>query len=446
MMSIRSKFFLSMAFYGIFSVLLFFTHYFGFNVDQRFEFWSLFFISLFIACSYGYLIFAIEKYELTRNVKIFGALTALFLFALYFCMPYPKYVINDLYLYFFHAKIFVIHHANPYIALPRDFIDHVGIRFMSNWLNQNYNYGPLWLVISSIPLLISTNIFWGVFAFKILSLIFYLGSLCAIYVLFDKNWKKLFLFAVNPVILYFGINGSHNDMALLLFLVLSILALKNERYAWSFILLAFAVLIKFAIIMLFPIFIIFAYRKQKIQTLLSLVLVAGIFFFSYLPFTMDINIIMGNSTLHNAKLSGPLFSIFYLMAQKSFIYNMEIFSNLKNIFLILFIASYFIILFFYVKKDQSFESAMKFCAIILLCFYILTYWFQPWYILWIIPLILYYKTMPIIFLSIGLVFYSFIFYIISYTFSSFIGFLVTLVAIIFVLAFFLMRKLLKLQT
>src|SRR3989344_5020763 len=286
MMSTRTKFFFSLALYGVFSVLLFFTNFFGFNVDRELEFWPLFFIMFAISVSYGLLSAHARAIDI-KNKKIILtiALSALFFIALFFFMKSPEFILNDLYIYFFHAKIFAYYYANPYMLMPADFMGDASLFFLKNWMNQSFNYGPLWLLLSAVPALLTANIVLGVYFLRILILVIFFATIFASRYLFEADMKKVFLFAVHPLMLYWVVLGGHNDIAIVFFIMLSFIFLKKEKYFFSIIFFSLSILIKYVSIIFLPIFLLYILKKTSWKHIaLYCATIAIIVFGSYAPF------------------------------------------------------------------------------------------------------------------------------------------------------------------
>ncbi len=432
MMSTRSKFFFSLALYCVFSVLLFFTNFFGFNVDREFEFWSLFFIMFAIAVSYGLLIEHTIAFDIkNKKTILILALSALFFIALFFFMKPPEFILHDLYIYFFHAKIFAYYHANPYMLAPADFAGDASLFFLKNWMNQSFNYGPLWLLLSAVPALLTANIILGVYFLKILILAVFLAAILASYYLFNADMKKVFLFAIHPLMLYWVVLGGHNDIALVFFLILSFIFLKKEKYFFSIIFFSLSMLVKYVFIIFLPIYILYILKKTSWKRIFFYcATIAIIVFGSYAPFHAGVTSILGSETLHNPRLSSPAFSLAYSVMNKSFSYDPEVFSRIKNIFIFIFIIGYAAILWKMRKSLDSFRGCIKIFLWISVWFYFITFWFQPWYVIWVLPCFIYVLEgkKNNIFFHVFVIFYSLIFYLVSYSYSSFFG----LMAVLFV--------------
>lgn len=418
------KLFFSSAAYGIFSVFFFFTHLWQFNVNREFQFWTLVFLTLGLTISFLYLTKAIFSFQrLNKNwlICIAGSF-----FILYFFMPPPKYIANDLLIYFFHAKMFVSSGLLPYLHLPLELSSDPAFTYVTTWSRQFFNYGPLWYGISLLGPVLVTNIIWSGFVYKGVSLVFYLASLFFLYLLTDKNKKIVFLSALNPAILYWGITGAHNDIVLLFFIISSLYLFSKENYLLSFIILALGALIKYAAFLFLPAYCIFLWKKRGAAYALSLsFLTIAIFYLPYVFLGVDFQKLMGASTLSNPRLSGPLFSAMYFFQTGSLEY-VSSFPQLYYILFFLAIAFFAAILsFLFSRQSSDFTSFVRALFWSGVVFIVFTFWFQSWYVIWILPLyyVSYREAGKFFFFFHALIFYSLSFYIFSYTYSSAFGIL-----------------------
>lgn len=419
-----SKVILCLSLYIVLSFLLFLASFFQFNVNNEFQFWSLLFIAFGITVSYGCLVYAISSLKEPAIKKIPYFYIGIFFVVLYFFMPFPKYIANDLLIYFFHAKMYVASEFLPYFYLPMELSSDAAFPYVATWSRQFFNYGLLWYGISLLGPILAKNIIWAGFVYKAISLVFYLASLFALFLLTDKNKIAVFLAAINPAVLSWGITGGHNDIVMLFFVLASLYFFSKEKYAFSFVTLALGALIKYAAFLFLPAFAIFLWKKKGVIPAIFLSLFSVLIF--YLPyFFLGIGFqkLLGATTLSNPRLSGPLFSAMYFFKTGSLEYdaNFSQFSYILFSFGILF----FIIILSLLFEKKSYETqnlsrALFWSGVV---FLILTFWFQSWYMVWILPFyfLSYQSSGRFLFFFISLVFYSLSFYIFSYTFSSALG-------------------------
>lgn len=145
-------------------------------------------------------------------------------------LSYP-FLSHDFFNYLFDAKIFTVYGANPYTTKPGDFPADEWLRFM-HWTHRTYPYGPVFLVLSFIPLFASFGKFVLAFGFfKLMNTGFYL---LGVYALSKISKKTALMFALHPLILIEGLVNGHNDLIGVTLTLYGIMLLrtKHVKKAW----------------------------------------------------------------------------------------------------------------------------------------------------------------------------------------------------------------------
>lgn len=212
----------------------------------------------------GYKFLDIEKLSL-KKIIIPSAILSIIALAV---LPL---VSNDLYTYFYRARILLKYHANPYFKTYNDFSFDQYFPLLNNvWSKHTAIYGPFfWIVMGFVSFITASKVFISIYAIKILFLTSFFASGFLIYKLTSSK-KALYLFLLNPVVIFFSILDAHSDI-FLLFLILSSLFLakkakENSVYIFlSWLLFLFAFLIKIYVlpVAIFVLYLIFKDRKQK---------------------------------------------------------------------------------------------------------------------------------------------------------------------------------------
>lgn len=216
---------------------------------------------------------------------------------------YP-YLSSDLFNYIFDARIIIKYHANPYTHRPLDFAGDEWLRFM-RWVHRYSPYGPLWLLLSTIPAVLGFGKFTLNFlAFKIFIGSFHLINSYLIFKILRKIGNKNILsgtafYALNPLFLIEGVANAHNDVVLAGFLILIIYFYVKSNKVESFALLILGTLIKYIPILNLPWLILATFRKKKVNygkiVLLSFTsMVIFTFIFSTIP--IKVPFVSGGST------------------------------------------------------------------------------------------------------------------------------------------------------
>lgn len=216
------------------------------------------------------------------------------LIGLILLFSYP-FLSHDFFNYIFDAKILTFYHKNPYLYKALDFPGDPYLRFM-HWTHRTYPYGPFWLIISSIPSLLSIHKF--LLNFLLFKMTFGALYIMSTYILEKSNKKHALFFATNPLVIMEGLVSPHNDLAAVtlgIIFLFFIMAQNKKLLGKVFLLLS--VLIKYITIFLLGFLIPVKKRRQItisvflcVIILLYLIFKNGVFpwyflnIFIFLPF------------------------------------------------------------------------------------------------------------------------------------------------------------------
>ena len=179
----------------------------------------------------------------------------------------------DLYDYLMYGRVVLQYGGNPFIQPPSAFPDPlVGY---SPWPNERSVYGPLWQVVSLGPTALSNgSVLAGLLLFKALALICFAACSVAIWEILRavapaRAPAGTLLFAWNPLLVFELVGNGHNDVLMVLFLLLAVLVLVRGPRLLVFPLLAAAVLTKLPVVALGPAFLLGllrgpATRRQRV--------------------------------------------------------------------------------------------------------------------------------------------------------------------------------------
>lgn len=167
---------------------------------QRELSWSIYLAIILLLFFFHYLF--ISNY---RQIKVLRLASIIGIILL---MSYP-FLSHDFFNYMFDAKILTFYQQNPYIHKALDFPGDPWLRFM-HWTHRTYPYGPIFLLISSVPSFLSFGKFAvSFFLFKITFILFYIIS---VHFLGKLNKKWAVIFATHPLVIIEGLISSHNDL------------------------------------------------------------------------------------------------------------------------------------------------------------------------------------------------------------------------------------------
>ncbi|MFN8635630.1 MAG: glycosyltransferase 87 family protein [Chloroflexota bacterium] len=164
----------------------------------------------------------------------------------------------DLYDYFMYGRIVLVYGGNPFFQPPSAFPDPlVGY---SPWPNERSVYGPAWQLLSLLPTWVSgDDMLRGLVSFKLLGLIAFVVCSLVLWRLLQRldparAASGTLLFAWNPLLQFELVGNGHNDVVMVLFVLLALWALIAERRLLALPLLALAVLTKLLAVALGPVF------------------------------------------------------------------------------------------------------------------------------------------------------------------------------------------------
>jgi len=231
---------------------------------------ALIFLTIFVLFSVVY--FRLIQKSLKDKLSL-GFLKKLILtVSVILALGYPIFS-HDIFNYIFDAKILTTYHLNPYQYKALDFPSDDWTRFMQ-WTHRTYPYGPLWLLITTIPSFLGLGKFFITFyLFKLLFLASYLIACIYIYKIIDYLKKEnaitaTILFAFHPLVLVDALLSPHLDIAMIAISLVSIyyfLQSTKKSYVKSWGYLVGSILIKFATISFVPFFIPSVLKKLQTQ-------------------------------------------------------------------------------------------------------------------------------------------------------------------------------------
>ena len=346
--------------------------------------------------------FQLIKYreEVFKNIKqimIFTAIVAI-LFAI--IIPVTS---SDVYSYIASGWIDSHYGENPYYIATNQITnaseegarDEMFFKVARCWREEPVVYGPAWIIIcKGLTLLSFGDINIALISFKIASVLALMACTLLIYKITNK---KLFttLFALNPLVLFETIANVHNDIFLVLFVLLSLyMVVKKKNLFVGVLFLAIATAIKYLSILLLPFLLLYALKEEKIakriqKSILYFIEYVACIVAFYLIYARDLEVLAG-IFVQQSKYSRSIFlGLWYLFNGKE-----EVLLILKNLFLLIFIVAYgSVILKLYFTKDLKITKLMQKYQVFLLIFtLVLITNFNSWYLLWLLPTIMWQKA------------------------------------------------------
>lgn len=326
------------------------------------------------------------------------------------------FISSDIFYYLGVGRLDGEYGQNPYYVTIKQFVeDENNSKYLNQdtvlkqgylnvWSDSTVVYGPIWTLICRIVATMSFgNIDVGLTIFKLANV---LVHLCNCYLLYKISNKKIFslLYGINPFILIEGIAHVHNDIFVILFTLLAFyFLLKKKNLVVSIIFIALATAIKYFTILLLPFIVIYYFREEKPSKRLVQCIKYGLIFLvvllgCYLIYIQDIRVFNG-LIIQNEKLAKGI----YIVIRDYFNDIPNIIENTKNIFLGSFVIIYFFeCVIILNKKEVKFSKKIRTANYFIIAFlFLLITNFQPWYIMWLFPCLIWQKA-DIIKVTIGM--------------------------------------------
>ncbi len=267
---------------------------------------SLVIFSLFILfCIYFYFYFFSDWRKITYKQIIFVIL--LFNFTFLFV---PFLTSNDLHSYIFQTRIWPIFGKNPYLVPYDSFpYDSFYTSIKTIWSSQTVLQGPLFLVIGGLINLIGkNNLSLITFLFKFILISANVFGAHLIY-LITKNKKAVFLYGLNPLVVFELAGNVHIDSLLTLFFLTS-LFLVRKKLLGSFVPLIASILIKYSTIIFLPFEIVYLFKKKGFKFFLMAMGLGFLFgIIVYLPFWKGPEIFNYLMAYYNGRYISPSLGI-----------------------------------------------------------------------------------------------------------------------------------------
>lgn len=313
---------------------------------------------------------------------------------------------SDVFYYLGIGRIDGKYNQNPYYTTIKQFVETdnnsdnletdsvLNKGYKNYWSNTTVVYGPMWTIICKIVANLSFgNIDFGLLVFRIFNIIIHILN-C--YLIYKISHKKIFsiLYGLNPYIFLEGIMCVHNDIFVIFFILLALyLLLIKKKISFAIIALAMATAIKYFAILLLPIFIIYYFRKEKVPIRILKCIKYGLFFLiivciPYLLYIKDISVLAGILT-QQSKFAKNFYIIIITYCSPA-----SMAKIINNSLLICFIITYlFCNVRLLLKKEIKFGKEIKKYEYFIIAFlFLLITNFEPWYIMWIFPLMLWQKS------------------------------------------------------
>ncbi len=336
-----------------------------------------------------FMIIKCEK-EIFKNKK--QIIIFITIISLIFMMILP-FLSSDIYYYIGDSWINSKYGENPYYTTVKDLQDQkINDEILNNtgyWKNTVSVYGPLWNSIAKLLVSFSFgNVTIALFVFKLASLLIHVLNSYLINKITKSN-KYMLLYGLNPLILIELLSNVHNDIYLILFILLALyFVIRKKNIYFTIVFLALSIAIKYSTVLIVPFILLYYFRKYSIPKrilycMLSGISIIAIVIILYLPYYRDMSIFT-NMLVQDGKYTQSIFALMLVKMNNNIIFTLINQFKLP-IFAMLYIATILCLLF--TKKITMRHSMKKYNFLMLIFVFLILTTFQKWYILWLIPTI-----------------------------------------------------------
>lgn len=361
---------------------------------------TILYIVILAILAVAYFAIVKRRKEIFKNIKevfIFIAIISLIFVAV---LPFTS---SDIFYYLGVGRIDSKYHQNPYYTTIKEFVEQgENSKYLQTdkVLEQGYNnywadttvvYGPVWQLVCKLVAGVSFgNIDFALLIFKLLNVFVHL---CNCYLIYKISHKKIFtlLYGLNPLVLIEGIACVHNDIFVVLFMLLALYFLTQKKNLVSTVVfLAISTAIKYFAIILLPFVIIYYFKEEKPLKRFEKCIQYGLIFLivfaiPYIFFVRDAQVLSG-LFVQQEKLAKS----FYIILNEYFKGPDISATTVNHILLGAFTIIYFFTCIVLLNKKEIFlRNEMKKANYFVMAFlFLLITNFQPWYVIWLFPLLM----------------------------------------------------------
>lgn len=347
-------------------------------------------IGLLLIFSIIYLMIVKKEKEIFKNKK--QIILFILIIAFIFMMILP-FLSSDIYYYIGDSWLASKYGENPYYTSVKDLQDNgINDEILNNtgyWKNTTSVYGPIWNSIAKLLVSLSFGkVTIALFVFKIASLLIHVLNSYLMYKITKSN-KYMLLYGLNPLVLVELLSNVHNDIYLILFILLALYFLiRKKNIYFTVIFLALSICVKYSTVLIVPFILLYYFKDKSIPKRILYCMIAGIsilviVILFYLPYYQDMSIFT------NMLVQGDRYSqsIVLLLMQRL---NNKIFLLIDSIrlpvFAIIYVSLLINILF---KRQHSIKELFnKYNVVMIVFIFCVLTNFQKWYILWLLPTII----------------------------------------------------------
>ena len=295
-------------------------------------------IALLLIFSLIYVFIVKKEKEIFKTKK--SVAWFIIIISLIFTMILPMFS-SDIFYYIGDSWIAAKYNENPYYTTVKDLQDNnINDEILENtgyWRNTTSVYGPMW---NNIATLLSSLSFGSItvalFIYKIAAFMVHIVNCYLIYKI-TRNTKNVLLYGLNPLVLVELLSNVHNDIYLIMFILVAIYFLFKNKNIYGFIFfLALSVATKYSSAILVPFLLIYYFKdsptllKRILSCILSGLMIVSIVILLYLPYYRDTSIFT-NMLVQNTKYSQSITALMIVKGENTLLqiidtYKMPVFA------------------------------------------------------------------------------------------------------------------------
>ncbi len=363
---------------------------------------TLLYIILFAMLSLWYFMSIKNRKELFQDTKKMFLYIAMITLIFVAVLPFTC---SDVFYYLGVGRLDSTYHQNPYYTTIKQFVEQENNQqylqtdtvlaqgYLNDWADSTVVYGSIWtLICKGVASISFGSINIGLLIFKLINVLVHLAN-C--YIIYKIAHKKIFtlLYGLNPFILMEAIACVHNDVFVVLFLLLALYFLsKKKNLKISIVFLSMATAIKYFAIILLPFFIIYYFREETPRKRFARCIQYGFLFLIFLAIPYLLYIQDGQV------LSGILIQQ-EKIAKSFYVIITQYFPQIQTVTINQLLLRSFTIIYFFAcvillnKKTITLREEMKKANYFMMAFlFLLITNFQPWYIMWLFPLLMWQRA------------------------------------------------------
>lgn len=348
-------------------------------------------IGLLLVFSVIYIKVIKHEKEIFKNKKQIMLFILIISFIFMMILPFLS---GDIYYYIGDSWINAKYGENPYYTTVKNVQDNgINDEILNNtgyWSHTTSIYGPIWNSFAKLLVSLSFGrVTIALFIFKIASLLIHVLNSYLIAKITKSN-KYMLLYGLNPLVLIELLSNVHNDIYLILFILLALYFLiKRKNIYFTVIFLALSIAIKYSTVLIVPFILLYYFKDKSIPKRILYCMISGISIIAivvilYLPYYRDMTIFT-NMLVQDGKYTQSIMALLLIKFKNNTLFNCINTFKLP-IFAVLYIIFLLKVLF---KKEFTIEYVMRKYNITMIIFIFLALTtFQKWYILWLLPTIM----------------------------------------------------------